>query len=186
MKVNTPYLDQNRIFSPFFRKIIIASLCCISELFFAQDRYVSALLGSDVNSGLSVSEPLRTIKKGLTQIYPGDTLFVMNGTYQNEGYGTVDVAARLNMNNPHVVNINKSGTKNAYPNPTSDQVTILGLNFVENISVYDIHGKRQLFVNVPKIETERVVLDTRDLKSGLYFIKISIGSEHKVIKLMVR
>ena len=38
----------------------------------------------------------------------------MDGVYQNNNYGTVDPSTNTNMNNPHVVTINKSGTQNAY------------------------------------------------------------------------
>ena len=38
----------------------------------------------------------------------------MNGTYRNSGFGTVDPSTNTNMNNPHVVTINKSGTNEAY------------------------------------------------------------------------
>ena len=38
----------------------------------------------------------------------------MNGTYRNSGYGSVNVSTSANMNNPHVVTINKSGTEGAY------------------------------------------------------------------------
>jgi len=78
------------------------------------DYYVSAINGSDTNDGLSETTPFKTINRGISMVNPGGTVFVMNGTYQNEGYGTVDVSSRTNMRNPHVVTIDKSGSEGAY------------------------------------------------------------------------
>ena len=44
----------------------------------------------------------------------GGTVYVMNGVYQNANYGNVDPSTSTNMNNQHVVTINKSGTEDAY------------------------------------------------------------------------
>jgi len=46
----------------------------------AQDRYVSPG-GSDSNSGLSPTTPLKTIQHAASQASPGDTVFILNGTY---------------------------------------------------------------------------------------------------------
>lgn len=78
------------------------------------DYYVSAINGSDSNDGLSESTPFKTINKGIFMVNAGGTVFVMNGTYQNDGYGTVDVSTNTNMSNPHVVTIDKSGSEGAY------------------------------------------------------------------------
>lgn len=77
------------------------------------DYYVSAN-GSDSNDGLSETTPFKTINQGVLMVNPGGTVFVMNGTYQNDGYGTVDVSTNTNMSNPHVVTIDKSGSDGAY------------------------------------------------------------------------
>ena len=76
--------------------------------------YVSSINGSDTNNGLSESSPFATINKGVSMVNAGGTIFVMNGTYQNNGYGTVDVSTNTNMSNPHVVTIDKSGSEGAY------------------------------------------------------------------------
>ena len=76
--------------------------------------YVSSISGSDTNNGLSESSPFATINKGVSMVNAGGTIFVMNGTYQNNGYGTVDVSTNTNMSNPHVVTIDKSGSEGAY------------------------------------------------------------------------
>jgi len=80
-----------------------------SILYSQNNYYVSSTNGSDSNDGLSESSPFLTINKGISQVSEGGTVYVMNGTYRNVGYGTVDPSSNTNMNNPHVVTINKSG-----------------------------------------------------------------------------
>lgn len=80
----------------------------------SQTNYYVSSSGSDSNNGLSETSPFLTINKGISEVTAGGTVFVMNGTYQNSGFGTVDVSTNTNMNNPHVVTINKSGTEGAY------------------------------------------------------------------------
>ncbi|MGI5397263.1 choice-of-anchor Q domain-containing protein [Streptomyces sp. CA-251251] len=43
--------------------------------------YVSAVMGSDTNNGLSATQPFKTIQKAADQTLPGDTVLIMNGTY---------------------------------------------------------------------------------------------------------
>lgn len=47
----------------------------------AKSYYVSDAAGSDANSGLSTSSPLKTINAGQNLAAPGDTVFIMNGSY---------------------------------------------------------------------------------------------------------
>lgn len=47
----------------------------------AKSYYVSDGLGTDSNTGLSASSPLKTIHAGQMLAAPGDTVFVMNGSY---------------------------------------------------------------------------------------------------------
>jgi hypothetical protein len=98
------------------KQIKILVFLMFSGLIFSQNNdfyYVSALIGSDSNNG-SETAPFETINRAISLVNPGDTIFVMNGTYQNDGYGTVDTTTNTNMNNNHVVTINKSGTAGAY------------------------------------------------------------------------
>ena len=79
----------------------------------AQDFYVSNDLGSDTNDG-SESMPFKTINKAISEVEAGGTVYVMNGIYRNQNYGSVDVSNYTNMSNPHVVTIDKSGTEAGY------------------------------------------------------------------------
>ena len=101
---------QNIILS---KNIKILFFLMFSGLIFSQNYYVSANNGSDSNNG-SETTPFQTINRAISFVNPGGTIFVMNGTYQNNGYGTVDTATNTNMNNNHVVTINKSGSEGAY------------------------------------------------------------------------
>ena len=83
------------------------------QLVSAQDFYVSNSNGSDNNSG-TVESPFKTINKGISLVSAGGTVYVMDGVYQNDNYGTVDPSTNTNMNNQHVVTINKSGSEGAY------------------------------------------------------------------------
>ena len=83
------------------------------QLVTAQDFYVSDSNGSDNNSG-TIESPFKTINKGISMVSAGGTVYVMEGIYQNANYGTVDPSTNTNMDNPHVVTINKSGTEGAY------------------------------------------------------------------------
>ena len=79
----------------------------------AQDFYVSDSNGSDNNSG-TLEAPFKTINKGISMVSAGGTVYVMDGVYQNENYGTVNPSTNTNMDNPHVATINKSGAEGAY------------------------------------------------------------------------
>ena len=94
--------------------------CCVLIVFYlisfglnSQNFYVSDGTGSDTNDGSELS-PFKTINKAILEVEAGGTIYVMNGTYRNSGYGSVNVSTSANMNNPHVVTINKSGTEGAY------------------------------------------------------------------------
>ncbi len=69
-------LFQNLILSLFFTGIFIGKT-------YATNFYVSSLLGSNSNNGLSISSPCQTIQSTVNLTAPGDTVFVMNGTYNS-------------------------------------------------------------------------------------------------------
>ena len=81
--------------------------------FSQSEYYVSESLGSDSNAGTE-SAPFQSINKGISMLNPGDTVYVMEGVYTNNNFGTVDPSTNTNMSNPHVVTLNKSGTEDAY------------------------------------------------------------------------
>jgi hypothetical protein len=68
----------------------------------AKNFYVSAKNGKEGFNGLSVNTPKKTIQQAADATRPGDTVFVMNGTYTNE-------CASCN-----VLSVLKSGSKKKY------------------------------------------------------------------------
>ena len=95
----------------YIRNMSIKNISIVLVLFstsiFSQQLYVSELLGLDSNSG-SQSFPFKTINKAISESNPGTTIFVMNGVYRNQNYGSGLDGTSLN-NNP-VVNFNQSGS----------------------------------------------------------------------------
>ena len=57
---------------------------------------------------------LSNYKQSDLEVEAGGTVYVMEGTYRNQNYGTVNPSANTNMSNPHVVTNNKSGLENNY------------------------------------------------------------------------
>jgi hypothetical protein len=59
--------------------ILVCSLCFLKT--FATEYYVSDEIGNDSNNGLSQANPFKTIQAAANMTLPGDTVYVMNGTY---------------------------------------------------------------------------------------------------------
>jgi parallel beta-helix repeat protein len=90
---------------------------------FAVDYYVSALTGSDSNNGLTTNTAFRNIQKAADRTNPGDTVFIMNGTY-SETKVLFSIHAT-------VLYISRSGNANAYityKNYPGHQPKISGVN----------------------------------------------------------
>ena len=102
------------------QKILQILIIFISYLITSQDNYyVSNSIGDNNNSGTSQNSPFKTIDRALHSVSPGGTIYVMNGTYFNEDYGTAnphisDGSLSTNMNNPPAIVISKSGTEGNY------------------------------------------------------------------------
>lgn len=82
--------------------IYLLLLNIISLSTFSKNYYVSSKTGNDKFDGLSTSNPKKNIQQAANATRPGDTVFVMNGTYVND----CDVC--------NVVNITKGGKKDKY------------------------------------------------------------------------
>jgi parallel beta-helix repeat protein len=64
--------------------LLYSFLFVVSHSLHATNYFISSLTGNDnTNTGLSVSSPFATIQKAADLTNPGDTVFVMNGTYTN-------------------------------------------------------------------------------------------------------
>ncbi|WP_298319429.1 T9SS type A sorting domain-containing protein [uncultured Aquimarina sp.] len=67
-------------------------------------------------------------------------------------------------------------TVSVYPNPTSDLITISGLNNIEEITIHNTLG--QLVKNVKNTNT----VDISDLENGIYFLETNNQLKRKVLK----
>lgn len=73
---------------------------------YAVEYYVSGLMGSDTNNGLSPVNAFRTIQKAADLTNPGDIVYIMNGTYSETKV--------LFSNHATVLYISRSGSPGAY------------------------------------------------------------------------
>jgi parallel beta-helix repeat protein len=79
------------------KKTITLIMALVSIPMFATNYYVSGS-GSDSNNGLTTSTAFETLQYASDLTLPGDTVFIMNGTYTNTYYAS------------NVLDINNSGT----------------------------------------------------------------------------
>lgn len=68
-----------------------------------------------------------------------------------------------------------------YPNPTSDIVNITYKETIDKIEVYSINGQKVLENSYPNTE---VSVDLTQLSSGTYFIKVYVGQNNQLIKVV--
>ncbi|WP_299276881.1 T9SS type A sorting domain-containing protein [uncultured Psychroserpens sp.] len=68
-----------------------------------------------------------------------------------------------------------------FPNPTTNNWTVIGTQTIESVQVYDVLGKQ--VVNVTPNANE-VAIDASSLRTGLYFAKVSSATGSKTIKLI--
>lgn len=66
-----------------------------------------------------------------------------------------------------------------YPNPAQDFVFIDNANIDDNINVFNVVGKRVMSF---KIENENQQVNIKDLKSGIYFLRLNNGQATKLLK----
>jgi hypothetical protein len=137
-------------------------------LFAQQEIYVSINTGNDSGNGTEQS-PYKTINRGIQDVLPGGTVYVMGGEYKNENFGntivnfseklqsefncsdfpTTDTAGNLfinnygqGLNNNHVVTINKSG------NSTDGYITLKNYQNDKPKIIFDGQGGIKLGPNV--------------------------------------
>ncbi len=83
-----------------YKKLFLIIVAIVSFCFAnATNYYVSTLTGNDGNKGLSAKKAFLTLQAASDGTLPGDTVFIMNGTYSSKDYA--------------VLNIRRSGSKDA-------------------------------------------------------------------------
>ncbi|WP_298345159.1 T9SS type A sorting domain-containing protein [uncultured Algibacter sp.] len=71
-----------------------------------------------------------------------------------------------------------------FPNPSNDLVTIKSSNTISNILIFDVQGK-QVDLEIIKDSISEIYFSVKDLKSGIYFIKIQNNFTQSIKKLVV-
>jgi hypothetical protein len=70
----------------------------------------------------------------------------------------------------------------AYPNPFTDQISITGLKSTASVIITDISGRRvREYFNVANNQS---INGLENLKSGVYFLKLTDGTNHLTTKLV--
>ncbi len=114
--------------------------------------------------------------------YPYGAALKHNGSVQNFTPSFMDFYFRIEFNsvlltsNKHE---NIQNNINIYPNPTSDYLSIEGIN-PQKLSIYDISGKE-----VSELLIDNETIDISELKKGVYFLKFSMNDQvffKKVVK----
>jgi hypothetical protein len=68
-----------------------------------------------------------------------------------------------------------------YPNPVNNVLNVSAKENITNVTIYDMVGKVVKNINT---NTLTLSVNTDDLSSGSYLVKVSIGEESKMIKVL--
>ena len=91
--------------------------------------------------------------------------------YYNDIWEFVEPSLGLILNETQIV-------FEVYPNPTSDFISVIVNNDVNQIIIYDLLGKE-------KLKTNNRLINISDFESGIYYVKL-INSEGESIKKIVK
>ncbi len=71
-----------------------------------------------------------------------------------------------------------------YPNPAKDYINILlsGNSKIYEVEIYDVAGQKLIIKNV---SSENILIDTSDLRAGIYFLRISSDKESFLRKVVI-
>ena len=71
-----------------------------------------------------------------------------------------------------------------YPNPAKDKIIVrVSKNGNSNILITDMLGKKIKEIKTTELQTE---INVSDLQGGVYFIKLTIGNENSVQKIIIQ
>ena len=74
------------------RQLLLILLCLTSSTIYSQQNYyVSSSLGDNNNAGTSENSPFQTINRAFDNVEPGDTIYVMDGTYTNPDLSLIHI-----------------------------------------------------------------------------------------------
>lgn len=103
---------------------------------------------------------------------------VWSDRIDNLNQANVSVSPTLSVND---VSIN---TVCVYPNPAATILTLSEVTSEDQITIYDLYGKKQSIIKIPSLQTKNKVLNVSQLASGLYLLKINRNNTSKTIKFI--
>ena len=79
---------------------------------------------------------------------------------------------------------------NVYPNPTDEELNI-AFNVANDetiqLTVQDVSGKQLLSNTIKALSgSNHVLVDTKDLANGMYFIRLNSGNSSRVVQFVVK
>lgn len=69
-----------------------------------------------------------------------------------------------------------------YPNPVKNEIYVSSEEVIEEVTIYNIYGQKQLTIHNSQLTTNRLQLDIEHLNPGTYFIEVN-NSVKKFIKM---
>lgn len=104
----------------------------------------------------------------------------------NSSTSSFDILDRITYNYDNQIKPNTLSSQNfevenkisIYPNPSSDFISINGLQKNENIKIYSVLGQIVKTINV--VQNQKI--DIKNLKDGIYFLKFNNGNTIKFMK----
>ncbi|WP_397363054.1 T9SS type A sorting domain-containing protein [Olleya sp. R77988] len=95
--------------------------------------------------------------------------------------GTVYVDNIILTQNPLSVDGFQANTFNVYPNPTTNNWNVNASQIVNTVEVFDVLGKS---VFKKEVNASTFLIDSANLKTGLYFVKFTSNTGINTIKLV--
>ncbi|MFD2918008.1 T9SS type A sorting domain-containing protein [Psychroserpens luteus] len=115
----------------------------------------------------------------LTGLTAGDILLVRVWEYQDNLKGNFNICAW----SPSTLGLadNTFNEFAYYPNPVKDVLTLESPNAIDKIEVFNVLGQR-----IVAIDSQNTIqkIDLSNVQTGAYFVKVSIGNQIKIIRVI--
>ena len=90
----------------------------------------------------------------------------------------------INCGGTNLIDIENPLSVDIYPNPVNDKIYVdieTGVE-IEDVLIYDIYGRR---LDLSAVSHQPSVIDVKNLKSGIYFVKIKT-EEGNIVKRFIK
>ncbi|MEO1032039.1 MAG: T9SS type A sorting domain-containing protein, partial [Bacteroidota bacterium] len=134
-----------------------------------------AFIGSDLNSG-----NFNFSRLDLTGLTPGESYFVI----VNDAFSTFRAPFSVSVYN-ETLGIDETAFNNFdyYPNPVGQTLNFDTTEHMDQVTVYNLLGQEMMNLR-SKDSTSITTMNFSGLSNGIYLVKISIGNQFKVIKVV--